>query len=120
MRKLLGLLLLVMALGAAPGLSADASGTLGGYALGGTVLGGLMGCVVATVPYLSDQQGFDYAVGAGVGAASGAVLGLLLGTLDLATHKSPEAAQAPGLQDLRLSLAPNVKGGGSVYLNASF
>ena len=84
MRKLLGLLLLTLALGAAPGLRADASGTLGGYALGGSVLG------------------------------------LLLGSLDLATHKSDEAAQAPGLQDLRLALAPNVKGGGAVYLNASF
>jgi hypothetical protein len=120
MHKLLGLLLLAAALGAAPGLSADASSTLGGYALGGSVLGGLMGCVVATVPYLNDQQGFDYAVGAGVGAASGAVLGLLLGSLDLATHKSDEA-QGPGLQDMRLSLAPDLKkGGGKVCLNASF
>ena len=120
MRKLLGLLLLALALGAAPGLRADASATLGGYALGGSVLGGLMGCVVATVPYLNDQQGFDYAVGAGVGAASGAVLGLLLGSFDLAAHKSEAAAQGPGMQDMSLSLAPDLKGGGAVYLHAAF
>jgi hypothetical protein len=119
MRKLLGLLLLTIALSAAPGLRAETRCTLESYALDGTVLGGLVGCVAATVPYLNDQQGFDYVVGAGVGAVSGAVFGLILGSLDVASQRS-QAASTPDPQNLRLSLAPLPKGGGAVYVCALF
>lgn len=97
----LAVLLLFSAALLAPGSAraGKVGGTLARYALGGIGIGALLGAASATVPYLTDKQGFDFYVGAGAGSLAGVTAGLIFGIVDLATEQAPDETTGFKQQD---------------------
>ena len=95
MHKIVGLIALVILLGAAsPARAGKVTSTMGAYTTGGAALGALLGSGGAIVSYINTGNSFDFVTGAGIGLVAGAGLGYLFGFIDLATGEPEPPVEA--------------------------